>query len=342
MDAELKNLSATVKLLAAVQHPGAVERLDEGALSRAFQWARHCERLFCKFHNNPAIRRTMEQQLQITNQSLRAAFPGITQVSFNDLSRCQHLLSVGLLNNPKLPSSIMKTLFDARVNTKQRDLHDNVAGFCGHAIQRKAACEVLSKLEDRSAVGAEAEIQGAMLMEKMDALLRRGNEAGFVEHVLDSVLEGCEGEAGRFCVVVAAALQTAKRSAAQSASRDFLLQWLQKKPQVLQLVCSALPVVLLAELAREDVEFRDAYCAVLKGWASDTEYSLSDGEWIQTGTDGSVSFQRLAERFLALCEACPSLKEDVEQELKALKVSDGDFDVRGLSVWGDLLSALNK
>ncbi|KAL3061397.1 hypothetical protein OYC64_009556 [Pagothenia borchgrevinki] len=72
------------------------------------------------------------------------------------------------------------------------------------------------------------------------------------------------------------------------------------------------------------------------------EYSMSEGEWVQANTNRTVSFQRLTEHFLALFAACPSLREDVEKELNVLKISDGDYDVRGLSVWGDLLSAINK
>ncbi len=285
----------------------------------------------------------MEKQLQLTDQSLRAAFPGHTEVSFSDLSRCQHLLLVGLLNNPELPTSIMKILFDTTspANTEQSQYQD-VTGFCSHIIQCKSACKVLSPLTDLSAVGADAEVQGAMLMERLGALLSQGGDACRAEHFLDSVLRGCEGAAVHFCLAIAAALLTTKSSAAQTASQDFLLDWLQKKHSVLQHMCSALPTTLLVDLAKEHLKFRDAYCDVLKKWASEMEYSMSEGEWAQTSTNRKASFQKLTEHFLALFEACPSLREDVEKELNALKISDGDFDVRGLSVWGDLLSALNK
>lgn len=342
MEAVLKNLASTAELLAVAAQSGEVEQWDKQTLSRAFHWARYCEHIFSRFHSNPSIRRIMEKQLQLTNQSLRAVFPGYTEVSFSDLSQCQHLLLVGLLNNPELPSSIMKILFDTTspANTEQSQYQD-VTGFCSHIIQCKSACKVLSPLTDLSAVGADAEVQGAMLMERLGVLLSQGGEACRTEF-LDSVLQGCEGAAEHFCLVISAALLTTKNAAAQTASQDFLLDWLQKKHSVLQRMCSALPTTLLIDLAKEHLRFRDAYCDVLKKWASDMEYSLSEGEWVQTSTNRTVSFQRLTEHFLALFEACPSLREDVEKELNALKMSDGDFDVRGLSVWGDLLSALNK
>lgn len=342
MEAVLKNLASTAELLAVAAHSSVVEQWDKQTLSRAFHWAQYCEHLFSRFHNNPAIRRIVEKQLQLTNQSLLTAFPGYTEVSFSDLSRCQHLLLVGLLSNPELPSSIMKTLFDTMspVNTKQSEYQD-VTGLCSRFIQCKSACKILSPLT-LSAVGVDAEVQGVMLMEKLGDLLSQGSEACRTEHFLDSVLQGCEGAAEHFCLVIAAALLTTKNSGAQTASQNFLLDWLKKKPSVLLHMCSALPTTLLLDLAKEHLKFRDAYYDVLKTWASDMEYSISDGEWVQTCSDRTVSFQRLTKHFLALFEACPSLSEDGEKELNALKMSDGDFDVRGLSVWGDLLSALHK
>ncbi|XP_070827832.1 Fanconi anemia group F protein [Chaetodon trifascialis] len=340
MEAVLRNLSSTVELLAVAAHSGEVQQWDKQTLSRAFHWARYCEHIFSRFHSKSAMRRTMEKQLQITNQCLRAVFLGYSEVSFLDLSRCQHLLLVGLLNNPELPFSIMKALFDTMspVNTKQSEYED-VSGICSHIIQCKSACKALSPLTDLSAFGADAEVQGSMLMERLGALLSQGSEAG---HFLDSVLQGCEGAGQHFCLVIAAALLTTKDSAAQTASQDFLLDWLQKKPSELQHMCSALPPTLLIDLAKDHLKFRDAYCDVLKKWAADMEYSISDGEWAQRSTNRTVSFQKLTEHFQALFEACPSLREDVENELNALKISDGDFNVRGLSVWGDLLSAFNK
>nr|XP_040017726.1 Fanconi anemia group F protein isoform X2 [Gasterosteus aculeatus aculeatus] len=302
MEAVLKNVAGTAELLAVASLSGEVERWEEPTVSRAFQWARYCEHLCRRFHDNPAIRRVIEKQLRVTNHGLRAAFAGYGDVSFSDLYRCQHLLLVGLLKNPQLPISVMKILFDAEQNS--------------------------------SAVGADAEVQAEMLMERLGALLSRGGEA---RHILDSVPQGFEGAAGHFCVVIAAALLMKKNS-----SQDFLLDWLQKEQSVLEQMCSSLPSALIIELTKKQPKFRDAFCDLLKKWASDMEYSLSEGEWIQTRRNPTVSFDRLTEHFLGLFETCPSVRVDVEEELNALKMSDGDFDVRGLSVWGDLLSVFNK
>uniref|UniRef100_A0A3P8U2T5 FA complementation group F n=1 Tax=Amphiprion percula TaxID=161767 RepID=A0A3P8U2T5_AMPPE len=340
MEAVLKNLSSTVELLAVAANSGAVEQWDKHTMSRAFDWARYCEHVHSRFHNNPAIRRVMEQQLELTNRSLQDVIPGYTEVSFSDLPRLQHLLLIGLLNNPELPISLIKMLFDTRspLDNMQSEYQD-VTGLCSHIIRCKAACKVLSPLIDLSAAGAE--VQGRMLMERLGALLSRGSDTRPAEHFLGCVLQGCQGAGRQFCLVITAALLTTKNSAAQTAPREFLLDWLQNKHSVLQSLCSALPATLLIDLAKDHNKFRDAYCDVLKKWASDMEYCVSEGEWVQTSTNPTVSFQKLTEKFMALFEACPSLRANTEKELKALKISDGDFDVKGLSVWGDLLSALN-
>ncbi|XP_017261266.1 Fanconi anemia group F protein [Kryptolebias marmoratus] len=335
MEAVLKNLSAAVELFAVAAHSSAVGRWDDQTLSRAFHWAEYCEHIYSRFHSKPAIRRVMEKQLQLTNQSLRSALPGCCEVSFSDLQGCQHLLLVGLLNNPELPISVMKTLFKTQGPADILDsIREDVPGLCGRLIQCKSVCEVLRPLGGPSAVGADAEVQGEMLMDWLDADLCQA------QHFLLSVLQVFEGAAHRLCPVIAAALLTTKDSSERTASQDFLLDWLQSQHAVLQLVCSVLPPALLRELVKRHDKFSAAFCGTLKQWASDMEYRISDGEWVHSRT--VTTFQKLAEHFLLLFEARPSLERKTKDELNLLKISDGDFDVRGLSVWGDLLSALNK
>ncbi|XP_034032061.1 Fanconi anemia group F protein [Thalassophryne amazonica] len=340
MEAVLKNVASTTELLAVAEHSVEVEQWDKQTVLRAFQWARYCEHAYHRFAHNSTIRRLTEKQLQVTNQSLQAAFPAYMAVSFSDLGWCQYLLLVKLLNNPFLPSSILKMFFD----TQSED--EDMTGFCSHIIEYKSACKVLNPVIDSlassSALGADAEVQGAMLMARLHALLDQGHEACGAEHFLDSVLQGCEGTEEHFCLVIAAALLTGNNLAAENASEDFLLDWLQHKRSLLQRLCCALPTAHLMQLAKEHGKFRVLYSDVLKKWASAMEYSITEGEWVQIGMNSTVSFEELTQRFLALFEVCPSLREDVQKELKALKASDGDFDVRGLSVWGDLLSQINK
>lgn len=334
MDEVLKNLASTVELLAVSARSDVVKQWDSLTLSRAFGWARYCEHLFLRFHSNTAIRGVLEKQLRVTNQNLEAVFPEYKDLSFPDLALCCHLLLVGLLSNPELPVSTMKILFDCKKQTNTPD--QDVSGLCSRLIQCKSASKVLSPLTDSSPLGADAEVQASMLLQRLDALLSPDSRAGQAERFLDSVLRECEGASGHFSLVIAAALLTTTDS--RTASHEFLLDWLQRKPSVLHNMCSALPTALLRDLAKEQPNFRTPYYNVLKNWASTMEYDLDEGEWVQSGGDQTASFLRLTEHFLALFEASPSLRE----ELNTLKISDGDFDVRGLSVWGDLLAALSK
>lgn len=332
-------MANAAELLAVAAHSDAVKRWDASTLSRAFHWARYCEQLHFRFHNNATTRRDVEEQLLRTNRSLQAVFAGYRDVSFSDLRRWQHLLLVGLLNNPEVPVSILKLLFDTGSPAVCSRGEFDLAGLCSHVIGWKRACEVLSAFPDSSPCGADAEVLGLVLMQRLDALLTQATDLGPAERFLDSVLRGGEGAAELLDSVVVAALLTAAETQAQTASQDFLLDWLQKRDGPLQRLCSALPASLLRCLAKEHRTFRGAYYEVLKRRASEMEYSIDEGEWIHTGTR-TVTFQSLMEDFLALFEVDASFGEDAVRELKALETADGGLDVGGVSVWGDLLSAL--
>ncbi|XP_061577677.1 Fanconi anemia group F protein [Cololabis saira] len=349
MEALLRDVSGAAELLAAAAHGGGAARWDRPALHRAFTWAQYCEHVHARFQGNTAIRGALEKQLQITNQSLQAAFPECSlQVSFSDLRRCQQLLLSGLLSNPELPGSALNMLFETKedpgVGVMDSEYEEDATGLCSYLIQCKSACKVLHALSSSSAVGADAEVQGEMLMERLAALLGQGGDLhrDRAQHLLHSVLQVFDGAVQHFCLVIAAALLTTKHSAAQTTARDFLLDWLQNQHGLLQCMCSELPSGLMRDLAREQQKCRGVFCSGLKKWASEMEYSMNGEGWVHSSTNPTLSFQKLVERFWALFEACPSLRVKTEDELNALKVSDGDFDVEGLSVWGDILSALNR
>ncbi|KAM4734722.1 Fanconi anemia group F protein [Anableps anableps] len=343
MEAVLKNVGCTVELLAVAAHSGVVNQWDEQTVSRAFHWARYCEHIYTRFHSNSVIRGVLEKQLQLTNQSLKEALPEYSAVSFLDLGRCQNLLLLWLLNNSALPISIMKMLFETKVsaNIISHDYED-VRGLCSQLIQWKSACKVLRPLLGVPTVGVDAEVQGEMLIERLGSTLSRSSDPRWAEDILSSVLQEFEGAAQHLCLVIAAALLATTDSAEQTASQDFLLDWLQSRHSVLQHMCSALPSKLLADVAKRHQKFRDAFCKLLKNWASDMEYRIDEDEWVHTAANSTVSFQKMTEHFLTLFEACPSLRTEIEDELNAQKIADGDFDVRGLSVWGDILLALRK
>ncbi|CAL9696936.1 unnamed protein product [Knipowitschia caucasica] len=329
MEVMVKNISSAVELLAVAAHSDTVAQWDEDTLSRALHWALYCEHLHNRFHHNSAIRKVLEMQLQITNESLSPVFPDYTALCFGDLSRCQNLLLDGILRNIHVPVSIMKTLFDkpALIINSQTGYQD-ARGICSAIIERKSACKVLRSVGIPSTVGPEAEVQAELLLEKLG-----GHSAN---QFLDSVLQGCEETQEHFCDVIGAAL----KSDGAMDKCVFLLDWLDLKRNFLENMCRSLPLSLLADLAKKHLRFRDMYIDVLTTWGKDMEYDLNNREWVSVNRSPSISFQNLTEHFVSLCKGSDFLKEHLQTELKALKFSDGDFDVRGLSVWGDLLSSI--
>uniref|UniRef100_A0A8C7LRL6 FA complementation group F n=1 Tax=Oncorhynchus mykiss TaxID=8022 RepID=A0A8C7LRL6_ONCMY len=352
MEAIVKNVERTTELL-AVSQTETVQRWDKQTLDRAFQWTQYCQHVYTRFHANPTVRDILEKQLQVTNESLRTTFHGYTDITFSDLSQCQHLLLVGLLNNAAVPSSVVKLLFDTiTVGGKYKD----ATGHCIELIEVKSACKVLSAIylkRSTSFPGPDADVLGMTLMEMLDILLSPaagGSKVGLAGKLLDNLLQTC-GENENFSGVVAAALLSRKNNktaaattkmASEGVSFHFILDWLQQHHSLLHNMCSTLPIGLLMDLHQQSVRFRVTYGDMLKQWGSQLEYDVGEGEWVQMDTTDGVSFKTLSDHYRSLLGACPSTKEDVERELTELKVADGDFDVRGLSVWGDLLSEIGQ
>lgn len=338
MEAMVKNLSSTVELLAVATHSDTVVQWDQETLHRAFHWALYCEHIFKRFHNIPVIRRVMERQLEMTNESLNAVFPQYSALCFSDLPRCQHLLLHGLLHNGHVPLSIIKILFDKpmRLDNSQ-DSYQEAEGICSHIVESKSAWKVLGNLNATSALGPNVEVQAELLLDKLDAVVKPSSGAHCANQFLDSVFQGCEEAGEDFCVVIAAALQTET-----NLHLDFVLDWLAVKPDLLEHMCQSLPSLLLTDISKKHLRFRDMYIDVLQKWAKAMEYDINNSEWIQVSQSLTLSFQKLTEHFVSLFKASVSLRNHVETELKALKFADGDFEVRGLSVWGDLLSEIHN
>ncbi|CAL8356642.1 unnamed protein product [Lota lota] len=342
MEGVLKNLKNTTELLAVAQ-TDVVKQWDKQTLDRAFQWTLYCQHIHSRFHNKKTIRDIIEKQLQNTNESLRATFPGYVDITFGDFSRCQHILLTKLLKNPVLPRAILEILFGTRspMETDENE-HQDATGHCNQLVAWRSACKVLTAMPVRTSAfpRVDAEIQGALLMEALDAVFGGGG-GGEAHELLDSMLQQCEEE-DHVLSVIASALTRKKNTTAEMASRGFLLNWLQQNEQLLQKMCLRVPVDYMMSHVKENIEFRAKYCDLLKRWASDMTFDINEGEWVPSGTTAGVSFKKLTDHFVAFVETSPLLREDVEKELNALKIADGDFDVKGLSVWGDLLAVLSK
>lgn len=337
MEEMMKNLSSTMELLAVATHSDTVVQWDAETLRRAFHWALYCEHIFKRFHNSPVIWRIVERQLENTNKSLDAVFPQYSALTTCDLSRCQHLLLDGLLHNRHVPMSLLKILFDRSIHLNTQEGYQDVKGVGSSIVECKSASKVLGNLNTTSAIAPEAEVQAKLLLDKLDSLLKQPTGSHYANQFLDSILQGCEDAWEDFCVIVAAALQTNSNS-----QLNLILTWLALKPNLLEFMCHSLPLLLLTDLAKKHLRFQDMYCDVLKKWAKEMEYDINNGEWSQVSRNQTVSFQKLTEHFVSLFKASVSLRDRVETEVKTLKCVDGDFDVRGLSVWGDLLSDIYK
>ena len=344
MEELLKNLQSTAELLTAVQ-TDVVRRWDTQTLDRAFQWTLYCQHLHARFNNKKTIRNVMEKHLQTTNESLRATFPGHSDVSFVDLSRCQHLLLTALLKNPVLPRGILEVLVasSSPMEADENEPHD-ATGHVDQLIAWRSASRVLIAMPVRTTAspGVDAEVQATLLMKTLDEGFGGGGGETHAGHVLlQSMLQRSEEE-DHVVVVIACALRRNANTAEAIASRGFVLNWLQQNEQLLQKMCLHVPLDHIMSHVMDNPEFRVKYYDVLKRWASDMTFDIDAGEWVPTGTTAGVSFQKLTDHFACLVETSPLLREEVEKELNALKMADGDFDVEGLSVWGDLLAVLSK
>ena len=123
--------------------------------------------------------------------------------------------------------------------------------------------------------------------------------------------------------------------------RQELLRWLLGKSDIVVAFCRNLPAELLTSVAGRHPELSPVYLGLLTNWGRQLHYDLPKGLWIGTEPQ-DVPWEELFSRFQSLCQAPPPLKEEVLTALKSYKAQDGDFEVPGLSIWTDLLLALES
>nr|XP_021154975.1 Fanconi anemia group F protein [Columba livia] len=122
-----------------------------------------------------------------------------------------------------------------------------------------------------------------------------------------------------------------------------LLAWLLENMERFSAFCLFLPGSLLASLAGHYSQLNRPYLDLLTGWGSDLLYDPLQGRWVKSCLDKAVlSWEELRERFSCLCQGSDLVKAQTQAALKLLKAQDGDFKVRGLSVWTDLLMELEE
>ncbi|XP_036390533.1 Fanconi anemia group F protein [Megalops cyprinoides] len=339
-----KNLEGTAQLLAVAQSE-FVSCWDDRAVERAFQWTGYCEHIHTRFNENQDIRKALENRLQMINERLRTTFMEYRDLTFSDLAQCQSILLMNLLKNPAISSSVAKLLFDRCrpcMTAGARQSKQSVFDHLAELLRYTSAARLLShhwKLRNCALTSdPETETQGVLLTERLLRLLSRDDSKRRAEELLDSILQDSQDAMDYMSRILVLAIL---RDARSTDVTDFMLNWLQNKHCLLQNMCLTLPVSQLTVLAQQSVEFRESYSGILKDWASSLQFDVNEGEWVQKDATG-VSFTTLVDHFRSLLEGCPSLKEHTELNLITLKSADGDFDARGLSVWGDLLRKLKR
>lgn len=335
MEAVLRHLTNILELL-AVSQTDRVSEWDRHTALRAFQWAEYCEQLHSRFQSNPAVRSALEAALSDTNRRLRETLPSCSPVMFSELAQCQHMLLVHLLRNPSAPNSVIPMLFpDPKTAAQESQFDQNSLITC------KSAFNLLCRTSDgTSSAGlqAEAVVRGTLLGDLLNSLLSRSGNDEYARTLLDSMLHDSAGKPESLYDVIAAALLSPDDETS-CVTRRCVLAWLREREGGLSEVCRSLSPGICAVLSRQSPEFKQEYWGVLKQWASCLEFDVLESLWVPT-SDEPVTFMKLTDRFKDLLNSGPPLKEETEAELKTLKREAGDFHVKGLCIWTDIIIQL--
>ncbi|XP_051975315.1 Fanconi anemia group F protein [Xyrauchen texanus] len=335
MESVLGHLQHILELL-AVSQTDCVNEWDYHTTLKAFQWAEYCEHLHNRFHANPAVRPALESRLHDTNRHLRETFPSYSPVMLSELAQCQHKLLINLLRNPSAPSSIVQRLFpDSRPTEQGLKLDQNGLITCKSAF--KLLC---CSLETTSSAGlqVEAEVRGKLLGKLLNSILTRPGNDDYARTLLESILCDSAGNMESLNDVIASVLLSSD-DGTNSVTQRFILDWLQSHDGCFSKLCESLSPGLCRILSTKSVEFKEAYWGVLKQWASCLEYDVLQSVWVLT-SDGTVTFNVLADRLRDLLKTGSPLKQETETQLAELKLESGAFDVKGISVWTDLIIQL--
>ncbi|XP_073688345.1 Fanconi anemia group F protein [Garra rufa] len=333
MEAVLRHLTNILELL-AVSQTDRVSEWDHHTTLRAFQWAEYCEQLHSRFQSNPTVRSALESGLNDTNQRLQDTLPSYSPVVFSELAQCQYMLLVHLLTNPSAENSVMQMLF---TDAQESQLDQNSLITC------KSAFTVLCRTLDRTNVShdglpAEAVVRGKLLGKLLNSILSRSGNDEYARTLLDCILHDSAGKLESLYDIIAAAFHS-NVDETYSATQLFILDWLRDHDVCFTKLCRSLSPGVCTVLSRQSSEFKQAYWGVLKHWASCLEYEVLESLWVPT-SDGQVSFNTLTDRFKDLLNSGPPLKEETKTELKTLKREAGDFSVKGINIWTDVIIQL--
>ncbi|XP_061210982.1 Fanconi anemia group F protein [Neopsephotus bourkii] len=359
MEAVLEQVEQLPALLAG-SRSALVRDWDSLTLARALEWARYFQHVHDRFGTRPRLRELLGRRLRRAQPSPPLGFP--------HLGRCPQLLGLALLENRALPPTACRCLLHSLLQ-----LPGGEAGPEPHSLallaRRKAASRLLALLSGPPRPAADMEPQ---LQAEAQLLLGRLREEGQESEPagesagpplwLSAVLE--QLPMPRAFEVVAAALLGQGNGADRAEDGDLagnslegnwasaigdkcvvgpLLSWLLGNQERFSAFCLFLPGSLLASLVGHYSQLSRPYLDLLIGCASHLLYDPLQGRWvINCPSKAALSWEQLRERFTCLCQGSAVLKGQTQAAVKLLKAQDGDFQVRGLSVWTDLLMEVEE
>ncbi|XP_053802263.1 Fanconi anemia group F protein [Vidua chalybeata] len=354
MDVVLRQVEQLPALL-AVSRSALVRDWDPLTLDRALEWARYFHHLYDRFRARPQLREALGRRLRRSQPYPLLGFPA--------LGRCPQLLGLALLENRALPPAACRCLLRSLLHPPGAGTGSDPHGLELLARRKAAACLLpLSHRPPRRAPGPEPQLQAeAQLL--LSRLREEGQEVGEVAGQLRwlcGVLEQLSQPRAFGVVAAALALLKQGRGAELAGDRDrggsssqdgyqagaagdecaagLLLSWLLGNQERFSAFCLCLPGSHLAFLAGHYSQLARSYLDLLTSWGSHLLYDPLQGRWVKSGLDkAELSWEELRERFSCLCQGSTVLKEHTQAALELLRTQDGDFKVRGLSVWTDLL-----
>ncbi|KAL8169766.1 UNVERIFIED_CONTAM: hypothetical protein K2H54_057017 [Gekko kuhli] len=310
--------------LLAASRSALVRGWDVATLQRALGWGRFFQQLHSRLHCQPGLRAALERRLCRGRR-----------FSLGHLRRCPDLLSLALLENRELPSAAYQHLLRGLLLPGGRD----EGCFVPLLTRRRAAAQLLClhlapppKAPAGPQVTPELRAQAQLLLSR----LQEDEGLGDVPPA-SALLDQLPGSLQLYRVVAAALLEPPGEETQAAA---LLLLWLLRRdPARTSAFCRLLPAPWVASLCSRYPELRAPYFSRLAAWGGCLRYDPLRGEWRVGGAEeeDQVPWQEMWERVSCLLQEPEPLRGAIGTQLRRLKAQDGDFEVRGLSVWTDLL-----
>uniref|UniRef100_A0A8U8AIQ2 Fanconi anemia group F protein n=1 Tax=Geospiza parvula TaxID=87175 RepID=A0A8U8AIQ2_GEOPR len=314
--------------LLAVSRSALVRDWDSLTLDRALEWARYFQHLYDRFRARPQLREALGRRLRRSQPCPLLGFPA--------LGCCPQLLGLALLENRALPPAACRRLLRSLLQPPCAGPGSDPRGL-ELLARRKAAARLLALPHHDPGPEPQLQAEARLLLSR---LRQEGQEAGEAAGQLRWLCGALEPlPQPRAFGVVAAALALLKQGAeGDECTAGLLLSWLLGNQERFSAFCLCIPCSHLAFLAGHYSQLRRPYLDLLTGWGRHLHYDPLQGQWVKSCLDkAELSWEELRERFICLCQGSTPLKEQTQAALEFLRTQDGDFRVRGLSVWTDLL-----